>query len=97
MSRILSAHRPASWDRSRNELHDAQKVAGFRPPIETIARTDLAADENHALSAILQEAAFDVLGAARWIRTENHSFARAALQSALTELHTVIDRLEVVP
>lgn len=47
-------------------------------------------------SDLLFEAAFDALGAARFIRTGNLTFARQAVQSALDELTTVAGRLGVL-
>ncbi len=47
-------------------------------------------------SDLLIEAAFDALGAARFLRTGNPTFARQALQSALNELTTAAARLEVI-
>lgn len=44
---------------------------------------------------ILAEAAFDILGAARFVRGGNVSFARQSLQSALDELTHVAGRLGV--
>lgn len=76
-------------------MHVAQKSDGFRPLAATIGGTGLALDDPNGLSAMLREAAFDALGAARWIDGRNPSFARAAIASAITELQTVAERLGV--
>lgn len=95
MERRTMSSRTASWDRGGKEMHVAQKDAAFRPLVETLAEKPLALDGLCELEATLTEAAFDILGAARWLRTHNDSFARAAVASALTELNTVADRLGV--
>lgn len=93
--RITASHRPASWERARKEMHVAQKEGAFRPLAATIEGTGLALDDANGLSAMLREAAFDALGAARWLDGRNSSFARAAIASAITELRHVAERLGV--
>lgn len=49
--------------------------------------------ETGCLDLLLAEAAFDVLGAARFIRNDNPGFARQSIESALAELKIVATRL----
>lgn len=95
MMRRTTSSRPASWERGQKEMHVAQKCEAFRPLADTIEGKTLALDDSNGLSAMLREAAFDALGAARWLDGRNPSFARAAIASAITELRTVAERLEV--
>ena len=76
-------------------MHVGQKSDSFRPLAATIEWEALALDDANGLSALLREAAFDALGAARWLDGRNPSFARAAVASAITELRTVAQRLGV--
>lgn len=76
-------------------MHAAQNPASVISPAETVRDEGIALDARSALSATLREAAFDALGAARWLDGRTPSFARAAIASAITELRTVAERLEV--
>lgn len=76
-------------------MHVTQKADGFRPLAATLKGQALALDDANGLSAMLREAAFDALGAARWLDGRNPSFARAAIASAITELRHVAEHLGV--
>lgn len=76
-------------------MHAKQKCDAFLPLVETLDRNPLALDVSGDISAALADVAADLLVAARWLRDENHSFARAAVSSAITELRTAADRLGV--
>lgn len=95
MERRTTSIRPASWERGEKKMHVAQKDALSLPLDETIGGQVLAIDDVGGLSTILREAAFDALGAARWLDGRNPSFARAAIASAIIELRTVAARLGV--
>lgn len=96
MERRATSSRPASWERGQKGMHVGQKSDPFRPLAATIEPQALALDDAAGLSDLLREAAFDALGAARWIDGRNPSFARAAIASAIIELRTVAERLGVV-
>ncbi len=93
MDRRTTSSRPASWARGQKGLHAAQIPAAFVPLAETVRDKGIALDAPSALSATLREAAFDALGAARFLESENPSFARAAIASAITELQTVAEAI----
>lgn len=95
MTRRTTARRPASWSRGTYDNRVVKKDDAFRPLAETLRRSTIAVDAGADLHGMLIEVAFDVLGAARWTRDENQSFARAAVASALDELRFVAERLEV--
>lgn len=93
--RVSLAHRPASWERGRKNVSVSQherrasqscvdETSNRRP--YTPSRAIGERGDTVCLDRLLGEAAFDVLGAARFLRHHNPTFARQALATALDEL-----------